>query len=535
MFLEVSFKARPRFSRTTARQLTWCLFIALLFIFRNGYQFNCYDQEEHLPLVYKLADPSLYPHDYFVQPASSHVMVRTCYAKTVYFFSKIFSVETACFLLFIACLTFTGFFILKIAERWCGAGPGSWLAPLFVLLLYNAWTIGGNPVMDLQLLGSTFSVMFCLAAIRRFTDERYGTAGMLLGIASMFQVLMGLHLVLVLALVLFFISGKASLKDIRKLVLFFILFASPILVPVLYRQFFTHGAQDAALANYALINFRQAHHYLPRVFPAAAYVHHAALLLLAAVILLLTKTGNRRFFFLFTGIIIAGCLVYALCFELWQVPFVAKTQWFKTTVWTTICAGIVIAGFAGQLLEKFVALQAIRQQWVQRTLLLSCTLLLLHITNQPFFTRASWLGRYMVGKYPHADITKMHEWIRYHTPKDAIILSFPHDASLLCEARRSTPVTYKAIIHEPALIEKWYRDFTRIYSIPDTPGRLNVPRRDFMAAAAKAYDTTCNKSFSVRCRFDYRIAESGTPGVVTDSACIIHREGNYVLLKNNIR
>lgn len=532
MFSVASFKQRRESACAMLLQLLWCLFVALLFIFRNGYQFNCYDQEEHLPLVYKLARPSLYPHDYFVQPASAHTTVRTYYAWTVYAFSKIWTVETVCFLLFITCVTLAGFFILKIAQRAFGNGWSSYLAPVFVLLLYNAWTVGGNPVMDLQLLGSGFALVFCLAAVWQFIDGRYYATGILLGIASIYQVLMGLHLMMILIPVLLLTKKKAPLKKIAAPVLLYIIFSCPVLIPVLLQQFVKQPAHDRALANYALINFRQAHHYLPRAFPVAAYLHHTALLALAAIALLLMKIKQRQFFFLSAAVVIAGCIVYTIGFELLQSALVAKTQWFKTTVWTTAFAGIILAGFAGQLAEVLLPASRLQQRFWMPALVVFNVLLLLHITNQPLFTHPSWLGRYMVGKYPHADITKMHEWIKTHTPEDAVILSFPYDPSLLCESQRSTPVTYKAIIHEPALIEKWYHDFTRIYNIDDTPGPINIPRKDFIAKATEWYNRAGNTVLSKRCRYNYRIAETGTAGAMADSGEIVHREGNYVLLKN---
>lgn len=53
----------------------FALVATVLFIGLNGYSFNYVDQEEHLPQVYKLFNPSLYPNDYFMVP-NERLLIR---------------------------------------------------------------------------------------------------------------------------------------------------------------------------------------------------------------------------------------------------------------------------------------------------------------------------------------------------------------------------------------------------------------------------------------------------------------------------
>ena len=68
--------------------LGYALFVAALFLFVRGYQFNTDDQAEHLPQVYQMLDSELYPNDYFVNASNSIFTVRYYYEKLVLFVAE---------------------------------------------------------------------------------------------------------------------------------------------------------------------------------------------------------------------------------------------------------------------------------------------------------------------------------------------------------------------------------------------------------------------------------------------------------------
>src|ERR1035437_2386488 len=90
--------------------------------------------------------------------------------------------------------------------------------------------------------------------------------------------------------------------------------------------------------------------------------------------------------------------------------------------------------------------------------------LLFIILNSAMIPINKLQGRYMVGNYKKSDLTLMHEWIAANTEKDAVILTAPTDFYFACEAKRSMPIGWKAIIHEPFFMIPWYKKFTDVYA-----------------------------------------------------------------------
>ena len=81
------------------------LIYALLFLVLRGYIFNTADQGEHLPLVYKALQPSLYANDFYVSQAWNVFTIRFYYVQFLAFFGQWFSVEQLSWYFNVLCLT----------------------------------------------------------------------------------------------------------------------------------------------------------------------------------------------------------------------------------------------------------------------------------------------------------------------------------------------------------------------------------------------------------------------------------------------
>src|ERR1041384_79320 len=121
----------------------YALVIATAYIFYHGYSFSGGDQEEHLPLVYKLFDHDLYKYDYFVSQEAFTFSIRYFYVGLVYAVSLVCGVETACLLLFFICMLLISYSFVKITAHFTNEKYTPLFAPLIFLLFYNEWTVGG--------------------------------------------------------------------------------------------------------------------------------------------------------------------------------------------------------------------------------------------------------------------------------------------------------------------------------------------------------------------------------------------------------
>ena len=97
--------------------LGYAFFVAALFLFLKGYQFNTDDQAEHLPQVYQLLDPQLYPHDYYVNDANSVFTVRFYYERFALIVARTVGLEWGLFAFTFLSATLMAFSFGKIAER----------------------------------------------------------------------------------------------------------------------------------------------------------------------------------------------------------------------------------------------------------------------------------------------------------------------------------------------------------------------------------------------------------------------------------
>ena len=100
------------FARNT--HFVYALLVATVCVFFNGYSYPGGDQEEHLPLVYKMFDPGLYKFDYYVSQESLTFSIRHFYVLVVYAVSKLTSVDTACVSLFFLCMFLVSFSFVKM-------------------------------------------------------------------------------------------------------------------------------------------------------------------------------------------------------------------------------------------------------------------------------------------------------------------------------------------------------------------------------------------------------------------------------------
>ena len=129
----------------------------------------------------------------------------------------------------------------------------------------------------------------------------------------------------------------------------------------------------------------------------------------------------------------------------------------------------------------------------------------------------------MVGNYVRTDLEKMYSWIEKNTPEDVTVLTPPNDNSFSCQAKRSSPVQFTAIVHEPVFMLNWYALYSRIYGI--TLESINGTN-----AKQAAVDLYGNRNYNADIpKIDMRLDDLSTCSFANDLGPLIHQEGKWIL------
>lgn len=481
----------------------------LIFLLWKGIVFNTADQGEHLSLVYKALDPSLYAHDFYVDAAWNNFTIRFYYVHLVSWLAKWLTVEWAVNILLFTALTSSVLAWIRIA-RWISEDKVTgYIAPFLIFFIFYGWTIGGNAIQYNLLICSTLAKAIAPWALYLALRNRWLPAGIMLGISGLFQILVALQLALVLGAYLLL---KFRWKSLAGFAIMFTLFAAPMLFPILYRQFAPDVVSNNALYYDVLYKIRNPHHYLPSLFPLSHYLKAVLLWLLAFVSgKYFIENQQVKQILRWIGIIAAGLLVYSMLLEFFQVQAIGKLQFFKTTIWAAAFSAIIVSIVVENALVKYTARFPASVSGILFALI---WLIVAHYKNDTPLGFDHRTDR-------QKELTEVHLWIAQNTPKDALFATFASNESFICEAKRSQFVAWNPIIHEPWFIIEWYYRFRELYKDPfDGNDYLNT-----LQQADKAF----NGQFSLSAPFTHALL------LKTKSAGagkIIHESANFVVVEN---
>ena len=232
----------------------------------------------------------------------------------------------------------------------------------------------------------------------------------------------------------------------------------------------------------------------------------------------------KKFWRVLLFILIGGMLFYTVMLQGMGIMPMGKIQWFKVCSWAMVVDVLVIVFFITRALAKFIP--SLHRLKIQSYLLLFGSFCgLLFITNSRYIPLHYFQVRYHVGNYIQSDLEKMHDWIRVNTPVDCLVLTSPYDDSFLCEAQRSMPVGFKAIVHEPFFLIPWYQKFKYAYHNNEPFKEVNIrqPATDY-------YNLHPPLPSSVL-HWDYRIADLKKGVMLPALETIVHQENNLALVK----
>lgn len=492
--------------------------LAVLFIFVNGYSFNTGDQAEHLPQVYQRINPSLYPNDFFINSVNKTYDIRSPYVVLVYNLQKIIPLEYVCFLGTLIFSTIAVYACMRLVQALYRGFVGALLAPVLILFVGIKATIGGNQVLDPIFISGTIAQPLALWGLAEFLHKRYNISAILLGLSSIFQILVGGQLFLILSLIL--IWQKNSFSQILKFFLVFGIITGPAGLPIIYQQFISESSFSSIEKNQALdilFGFRCQLHYLPSLFPLKDYIRTFFLWGLAISTLSIVSIHQRKTILQFFSISLLGLLAYTIGLELLGINVIGKIQWFKVTMWLqALSGGLCAVGIAKFLYDCW-------ERWIRFSVISLAVLALVIIFIRPNLN-ISFLPEHQIGNYARTDLQKMHQWIEKNLPLEAVILYAPDNYAFPCEAKRNSIVGYKAMIFETSYILEWYKRYKYFFKVD----KENLANRSTLRLAAENYEKYYIPS-TAQLPYHYRINHLKHCTYRNQLGKVIHQVGDYIL------
>jgi hypothetical protein len=224
-------------------------------------------------------------------------------------------------------------------------------------------------------------------------------------------------------------------------------------------------------------------------------------------------------------LIVSGAIVYTLLIDVLGVNAIGKIQWFKTMVWLNLFCCLLLTDWLGKRLNNF--LNRIGKYTNSYVLLISTFLILMVITQGKYLPVDKLKSRYQIGNFQQSDLQLTHDWIKINTPIDAVFLVSPQDDAFACEAQRSQPVNYKAVVHEPYFFMEWYKTMHDYYNI------------DFGKVGNNAAITQAENNYQTILKYpdgnkaQFRIDNLKQSKIISQLGEIIFKQGDWIVTKIN--
>ncbi len=469
------------FLRTAGPPAFVVLLLALAGFWRLGYGYGTGDHEELLPQLLRLLDPSLFPTDPYLQGLDESFSVRFVFLHALWALSLVLTPPVAVFAVSAAALLGRTWAAWRLAYALV---PSRTAATLAVLATYATayWTPGGNALLSSTLAPEAIAWIPALLAVEAFARDRPALAAVLVGGTAWVQTLMGLQVGLLLGLVALWQAADTDWQaGLRRAVAFGALVfavASPILVPTLLTQVGAPPVPADGLSTFFVTaRLRQPHHYL--LFSQSARVLVQFGLVLAVGLgglWVLRQRGEPRtehvpFAARTLAVIGALVAVYAVMTEGFENLTVAKMQFFRLTVLAKLMLLAWAAGAAVALVPP--AARAWTEGLFDRTRL-GWAVALVALAGTAGLAAAD-VGRpgamWRVDEHRTTDLYQVEDWIRHHTPPDALFLVPPSTTTFRSHALRSVAISFKPTTFRDDAMHQWLADLRAVAPAP-------LPARD---------------------------------------------------------
>lgn len=438
----------------------------LLYLLRFQYAYAASDQDELIPYLLHRLDPSLFAYDWFVQTQAASFNVRTYVVLLLHGLAWLLPVWAAVLVAYVASWTLIGTAVYALARLITGQRLAAALTVVAALVLTPQWTLGGNDLVHRMFVPSMLGWGLGLWGLVFVFRHRPGMAGLLLGLATWAQALVGLQLaglagvLLIVAWLRHPAERPQRLRSVLSYIGVYALAAAPSLVPILAQQLGpSPPSTDTADLFYIQAVFRTPHHYLPSAFPARSLLRFGMLLMLgcASLVWLRHRGRDRHTAALLTLLAtMAGlCTLAFIGTEIRPVLSIAELQLFKVTVLAKVLLLTWIAQAFTTMLPRRIRhglADLVRFPWLTGAGALGLLTLALVLM-------IGTLGRVPGLRWSSAPapLDRVESWAKATTPRDAVFAIPPSVSSFRSRAERAIVVNFKAFPHRDAAMVTWFQ------------------------------------------------------------------------------
>lgn len=462
----------------------WVYMLGFAALFaRFGYNYAAGDQDELIPFLSSMLNPSLFANDWFVQIQTAEIGVRTYVVWLLMPFSRLAPMPIIFFTAYLTCWVLIGSGAYRVARRLVNNPTAAATAVFVSLGVLHKWTLGSNDLVYSMFVGEMIAWGLALHGLHNWLQGRNRSAAVLLGVATWFQLLVGLLVagILVAEGIWDRIANKASgssrTKHFAALGLF-VLSALPSIIPIAIQQLQARSS-DPSLVFYVLATFRNPFHHLFLSFGAKSIIRFGVMLVLglASLVVLsrrgIISDGVRTMRIM--SLMIFACIITGIFTEVWPVLFIAKLQAFKLTVLLKFILVSLMAGAGVSLLPDAARLHRFEKFFERsrtRTVLSSIafvTVVLLAVWK-PVVLRS----RITHDVHVASDLGRMEAWIEKNTDRNAIFAVPPSNSTFRSNALRAIVIDYAAFPFDDPYMIVWYDRLQDIAPIGSPTSGLGI-------------------------------------------------------------
>ena len=425
-----------------------------LLILRFGYRYGTGDQVELLPYTLFLNNPSLYPHDFFIQGLHDSVPnERTVMANLLRLF--VGNLEMSAFLLqaFSTILLVLG--LEKLTKRFVSNRYLAWAAVLITLIPLNDFTLGNVELYSECFQASGLSVAVVIWAINSFLARNYIWSSVLLSIATFIQLLDGLDVTIVLVAILFWsvIEKKASLKQLLTFVLIYGSTAGVYLIVILLQKTNSSLIDNTRLFE-ILFQFRHPHHFIFSTFLLKKTI---TFFILSAIAFIYYRRQSKELF-LFTLISAIILVFYIVMVDVFQVVFVGNFQFYKLTQWIKFLG--VVAVFAKLSNWRLPVIDRFEKSFLTLTICATWSIIFCCRNLLPYQVPFE-----LFNNKKSNEIIVISQLIERYTAVNSVFIQPFENTELKFYAQRSSYVEFKANVRNKKFVNEWYSRIQQVYGV----------------------------------------------------------------------
>jgi len=472
-----------------------------VYLFWRGYDYAISDQDEILPYLFHLLDPSFFRLDWLVNAQLETFGPRTLLVLIAWIPTKLVGPYATIFYIYVVSWFGTCQALYLLSLQFTRERLAATLCVIIALLLTPQFTLGGNDLVTWIFTPSMSAWTLSLWGFVFFVRGQSIRSALLIGLGTWIQALVGLQMVILCALLLLWKHGQPT----KRFFLFtgcFLLFALPALGPLIWNQLTQTGYEGAWSYFYILFEFRGPHHYIPSSFSLDSVFKFFLLLGAGIATFRFLPQVHRSLIRRSMTIIGVLCVLAYIGAEIWPVETITKLQLFKLTVLIKVFCVIIISHAVAKLILQFYR-RGMSIFFDHGHYALGTTIL---ITSMLLLISPDALGIRPVTKSAPEKVAK---WARDSTSIDAVFAVPPGWDHFRSQARRAIVVNFKAIPFHPSSMIQW---FTRLMDLApiDPPSQGGGP---IIAELDSAFDSLTNQQIldlHLKYRFHYIVRKQST-------------------------